>query len=262
MAAPCGYRRNTPPDPMAAHPIRNSRSGSSRERLEEQVQAAAIADWCVNNHRRGAERTDAARIGATDDHHRDRYRGKGEQRSRIRNVRQLRPPGRSAANIATNDTGDDRDHMRRFELRVDAARAASGKRPSRLITKKMRVCPNIIIRMTEGSARPAASRSRLPICCQPISRRVQASASFEQTTTHGLSAAWRRRAQSVQCCPGQARCLRHRTAVALPPRRSRQLRPAGRRRCRSQAMPIRPIGMLRCGFLVSSAAVETASKPT
>src|SRR6478672_12654249 len=25
---------------------------------------------------------------------------------------------------------------------------------------------------------------------------------------------------------------------------------------------IRPIGMLRCGFLVSSAAVETASKPT
>ena len=26
--------------------------------------------------------------------------------------------------------------------------------------------------------------------------------------------------------------------------------------------PIRPIGMLRFGFLVSSAAVETASKPT
>ena len=58
----------------------------------------------------------------------------------------------------------------------------AGNRPSRLITKKMRVWPNIIIRMTEGSARPAARPIRLPIWGQPISRSVQASASFEQTT--------------------------------------------------------------------------------
>ena len=36
--------------------------------------------------------------------------------------------------------------------------------------------------MTEGKARPAARPSRLPIWGQPISRRVQASASFEQVT--------------------------------------------------------------------------------
>src|SRR3546814_2968128 len=45
----------------------------------------------------------------------------------------------------------------------------SGSSPSRLITKKMRVCPNIIIRITDGSARPAASPMRFPIWVQPRS---------------------------------------------------------------------------------------------
>ena len=57
----------------------------------------------------------------------------------------------------------------------------SGSRPSRLITKKMRVCPNIRIRMTEGSARKAAMPSQLPTPDQPIMRSTCASASFEQT---------------------------------------------------------------------------------
>ena len=60
--------------------------------------------------------------------------------------------------------------------------STAGSRPSRLITKKMRVWPNIIIRMTEGRARPAARPIRLPTWGQPIERRVQARASFEQTT--------------------------------------------------------------------------------
>src|SRR3546814_3760172 len=63
----------------------------------------------------------------------------------------------------------------------------SGSSPSRLITKKMRVCPNIIIRITDGSARPAASPMRFPIWVQPISRNVQASASFEQQTAASRS---------------------------------------------------------------------------
>ena len=38
-----------------------------------------------------------------------------------------------------------------------------GSRPSRAITKKMRVWPNSMIRMTEGSARKAAMPIRSPI---------------------------------------------------------------------------------------------------
>src|SRR3546814_10162001 len=60
---------------------------------------------------------------------------------------------------------------------------ACGSSPSRLITKKMRVWPNIIIRMTDGSARPAARPIRLPTCVQPISRIDQASAKSEEHTS-------------------------------------------------------------------------------
>ena len=44
----------------------------------------------------------------------------------------------------------------------------------RMLTKKMRVCPYIIMRMTDGSARPAAKPTRLPICGQPMERRKRA----------------------------------------------------------------------------------------
>ncbi len=40
--------------------------------------------------------------------------------------------------------------------------STSGSRPSRDIVKKMRVWPNIIIRMTDGSARIAAMPIQLP----------------------------------------------------------------------------------------------------
>ena len=46
----------------------------------------------------------------------------------------------------------------------------------------MRVCPNIIIRMTEGSARIAAAPTSQPTNGCPTERNVQASASFEHTT--------------------------------------------------------------------------------
>ena len=63
-----------------------------------------------------------------------------------------------------------------------------GSRPSRLITKNTRVCANIIMSTTDGSAKPAARPSTLPTPGWPMARSTCASASFEQTTGSVASA--------------------------------------------------------------------------
>src|SRR3546814_15632758 len=60
---------------------------------------------------RRLERTVAAGVGLADHHHRDRHRGKGEERARVRDVRQL-PHGEEGGEQCDRDAGDDRDHVR------------------------------------------------------------------------------------------------------------------------------------------------------
>ncbi len=65
---------------------------------------------------------------------------------------------------------------------------APGNKPSRLITKNTRVCANIIMSTTDGSANPAASPSTLPTPGWPMARNTCASASLEHTTGKVASA--------------------------------------------------------------------------
>jgi hypothetical protein len=65
------------------------------------------------------------------------------------------PTGKKGRGDRDDQSGDYGHHVRGLVLRMHP-RQHSGSRPSRAITKKMRVWPNSRIRMTEGSAMKAA----------------------------------------------------------------------------------------------------------
>ena len=132
------------------------------------------------------------------------------------------------------------------------------------MVKKMRVWPYIIISTTDGSASTAARPTSQPTIGWPITCRTWTSASFEQTSGSiaplAMIAAQRPAISAVPGASTDAVGAHHRL------RADRADRAGGDQQVEEgadqRAMPIRPIGTLRCGFLVSSAAVETASKPT
>ncbi len=132
-----------------------------RRQREEQEAAAKRRQRRRDPDQRRAERPPSAGIADAQDHRRRPRRRRRRATCRYSRRRRAGRPGRAAENTATK-TPVAIVMTWGVWKRGWIFDSTGGSRPSRDMTKKIRVCPYISARMTDGSAMPAAIASRLP----------------------------------------------------------------------------------------------------